>query len=155
MSDSEEKSVGTGVVDPERTIDVVQQRLELDRQRLGLDGRRLKLEVEAHETSKRLDSERILLEKSKERTARLQLVLPLLISVFAIGLGIWTATLQYRLQYVQAVSSYNETRLELFKLLANNASDNARVKQAYIEVFPNDWATLESEQKARSPATNK
>jgi hypothetical protein len=145
MSDSDEKAVETGTLDPERNIDVVQQRLELDRKRLELDRQRLKLDVEAHETSKQLHLEKILLEKSKERTARLQLILPVLISIFAIGLGIWTATLQYRLQYAQAVSSYNETRLELFKSLVLHPTDTAGVKQAYIDTFPNDSKTLESE----------
>ena len=111
--------------------------VDIERERLELDKRRLRLDIEAHEASKTLDTERIALEKSRERTAKLQMVLPLLISVFAIGLGIWTAILQYRLQYAQTVSSYNQTRLELFKRLSELTNDSAEVKKAYAEIFPN------------------
>ena len=128
----------------ERNINVEQERLELDKQRLHLD-------IEVHKTSKKLDTERIALEKSRERTAKLQMVLPLLVSVFAISLGIWTATLQYRLQYAQTVSSYNQTRLELFKRLSELTNDSAEVKKAYAEIFPNDSRLLEGEQAAQKP----
>jgi hypothetical protein len=112
-----------------------EQNVDIERERLELDKRRLTLDIEVHETSKKLDTERIALEKSREQTAKLQIVLPLLISVFAIALGIWTATLQYRLQYAQAVSSYNQTRLELFRKLSELTTNSTDVKKTYAEIF--------------------
>ena len=144
MNDEEKTSGRTRAIETERKIDIERERLELDKQRLKLD-------VEAHESSKKLDAERIVLEKSKERTAKLQIVLPILISVFAIGLSIWTATLQYRLQYIQAVSSYNETRLELFKRLTEHTTDSGEVKKTYAQIFPNDSKILEGEQATQKP----
>lgn len=123
------------------------ENLDIQREKLELDKQRLQFEMGARESANKIDSERILLERSKERTSKLQLILPLLISAFAIGLSLWTATLQYRLQYVVAVSSYNTTRLELLKRLSERAPDNAEVKKIYAEVFPNDSKALEKEQK--------
>lgn len=123
------------------------ENLDIQREKLKLDKQCLQFEMGARESANKIDSERILLERSKERTSKLQLILPLLISAFAIGLSLWTATLQYRLQYVVAVSSYNTTRLELLKRLSERAPDNAEVKKIYAEVFPNDSKALEKEQK--------
>jgi hypothetical protein len=144
MNQEEKKSGENRAVVVERKIDIELERLELDKQRLKLD-------VESQETSKRLDAARIDLEKSKERTAKLQILLPLLVSVFAIGLSVWTAWLQYKLQYNSAVSSYNQTRLELFKKMTERTIDSTELKTIYAEIFPNDFKILEGEQKTQKP----
>ena len=151
MNNDENKSDETRTIDTERNIDIERERLELDRQRLNLD-------VESHETSKNLDSERIVLEKSKERTAKLQIGLPVLVTILALAFSAFNEyrrsaeaqnlqRMQYELQYNQAVSSYNEGRLELFKRMTEHTTDVGEVKKTYAEIFPNDSIILDDEQR--------
>lgn len=127
------------------------EKTDVDRERLDLEKHRLELDIKAYDTSRKLDTEKLLLERSQERTARLQAVLPVLIATFALGLSLWTARLQYQLQISQGVSSYNQTRLELFKRLTEHNKEGSEVRKIYSEVFPNDAKILEGEQKTQGP----
>ena len=136
--------------------------IDLERERFELDKQRLRLETESHETSRKQEAERLILEKSKERTAKLQISLPILVSILALAfssIGEYRRSaeaqnlqrLQYELQYNQAVSSYNQTRIELFKRLTERTTDSAEVKKTFAEVFPNDYKELEKEQRLAQP----
>src|SRR3982074_228861 len=106
MNDEENKFDETRTIGAERKSDIERERLELDKQRLNLD------------------VERVILEKSKERTAKLQAILPILVSIVAIAFSGWGEYRRSALQYNQAVSSYNEGRLELFRRMTEHTVDN-------------------------------
>ena len=105
-----------------------------------------------------LDKQRLALEKSMQRTAWLQTVVPVLFSLVAIGISSWSEyrrfqetqvlqKMQYDLQYNQAVSSYNQGRIELFKELTEHAKSADDVRKVYGEIFVRDSIILRSEQK--------
>jgi hypothetical protein len=107
----------------QRESDIEWQRLELERVRL------------------KLDIERVTLEKAKERTTKLLYSLPILVSIIALALS---ALGEYR-RSVLAVSSYNETRIELFRRMASQTTDSVELEKIYAEVFPNDSIILKRE----------
>ena len=79
--------------------------------------------------------------KSKVRFAGAQIYLPLLLSSVAIGV---TAIGEVR-QSTTAKSSYNESRIELFKQIVARPTAKDEIMTIYQEVFPNDAKVLEGE----------
>ena len=151
MSDAENKSVESRAVDTRGEIG-------LERERLEIEKKRLQLEIDFRETSKKLDAERFILEKSKERTAKLQIGLPVLVSVLALlfsAFGEYRRSsearelqkMQYELQHNQAVSSYNDGRIELFRRLTEQSANAEEIKKIYSEIFARDSLSLEREQR--------
>lgn len=114
---------------PQHELDVQSQRLELERERL------------------KLDSDRVALEKAKERTAKLQLALPILISILALGFNALSERQRSQLEYYRVVSSYDDGRLELFKRMTEHQADKNEIMKSYAEIFARDLVTLRTEQK--------
>ncbi len=112
MNDEERKYDETGTMETGRKTDVERERFELDEQRLNLD------------------IERIALEKLKERTAKLQVSLPILVSIVAIAFSGWSEYRRSVIQYNQGASSYNQGRLELFKRMTERTADSGEMKKA-------------------------
>jgi flagellar basal body-associated protein FliL len=108
---------------PQTELDVERQKLELDRQRLQLD-------IDSHKAATKLESEKTALDRAKERTTKLQIILPLIISAIAILLGPMVSTFSNRQQQLY------QTRLELFKKLTEHTSDPKEIKELYEMVFP-------------------
>ena len=70
--------------------------------------------------------------------------LPLVLSVIAIvitGIG------EYR-RSVEAKSTYNQGRIELFRQMTQHGVSGDQIKQIYKEIFPRDSKILQDEQNA-------
>jgi hypothetical protein len=145
MNDKEKKSV-----EAERNIDVEIERLKLDKRRLNLD-------IEAHESSKKLNTESIALDKSKEWTTKLQIGLPVFLSILALAFSFISEDRrtkvaqalqqrQFEEQYNLMVNSYKEGRLELFRRMSEHVTDGAEIKKIYADIFPRDSIVLQGEQ---------
>ena len=112
-----------------------QNESDMDWQRLELERARLKL-----------DTERLNLEKAKERTTKLLIILPVLVSVVAISFSAYTEKQRAFIEYTKAASTYNEGRFELFKKMTENPANSGEIKRIYQELFPRDSITLRNEQ---------
>ena len=124
----------------------------LEWQRLELDKRRLQLDIDAHEASSKLDSERIALEKSKERTTKLQISLPILLSIIALAFSFYSEYRRSVIQHEQLEeqkeeqkeekwierNNYRGERLELFKRMAEHTTDKNELIKIYRELFYDD-----------------
>lgn len=84
-------------------------------QKLELEKRRLQMEIDNSEASRKLESERISLEKGKERTTKLQIILPLAVSMMAL-MGPLTQSF-YEGRKVEM--ERQQLKLELFKKLTS------------------------------------
>ena len=104
-----------------------------------------KLEVEKERL--KLDAERLTLEKAKERTTKLLIVLPVVVSLVAISLSAYTERQRTFIEYSKAASTYNEGRFELFKKMSEPAANRDELRQIYAEIFPRDLITLRNEQR--------
>ena len=107
----------------------------------------------------KIETERLELERARHRSTlpqlALQLGLPLLISVIALGFNAYSERqrrlLDHKnaeLKFNKAVSSYNDGRLELFRKRADLAKSDDQIKSINSEVFPRDALTLTNEQQA-------
>jgi len=90
-----------------------EKRKDLEWQKLDLEKQRLQIEIDNYEVSRKLESEKIALEKAKERTTKLQIILPLAVSAVAILMGPLAQTYNTRLA-ARDTFQY-QLRLELFK----------------------------------------
>jgi hypothetical protein len=156
--DSSQTSVSTA--DTKQPANQEPRESDIEREKLELDKQRLKLEIEAHETAKKLDFERITLEKSKERTAKLQIGLPILVSILALFFNTfneyrrseearWRQELQQLEMRLQAEQNFKDQRLELFKKMAQDVTDATELKKLYSELFPQDAKELDYEKAIR------
>jgi hypothetical protein len=122
-----------GETQPKKTeheSDIEWQRLELEKARL------------------KLDTERVALEKAKDRTTKLQIGLPLLVSILALAFTAFNERQRSWLEFNKAASSYNEGRYELFRRRTEHKTDPTEIMSIYAEIFPNDSKSLLAEQKA-------
>lgn len=85
-----------------------------------------------------LDKERLNLEIRKERTAKLQIGLPIALAFVAIMAGSMTEYFRFNLQR-QDING----RVELFKKLTEHKTDAEEIKRTYKEIFPRDATRME------------
>lgn len=126
------------------------ERDNMDHQK-QIDDTRLESDIESRKLrSDRLElaKERVALAKAKDRTTKLQIGLPMLVSILALAFTAFNERQRSWLEFNKAASSYNEGRYELFRKMAANTSDPNEIKRIYAEIFPNDSISLRQEQKA-------
>jgi len=107
-----------------------------------------------------LDKERLRLEIRKERTAKLQLILPIVVSLVAITFGAFSEYVRSRqaerLQEAQYFLRRMELerkdgRLELFKKLTEPGINKEAVLATYAEMFPQDAREIVNNQERYRP----
>ncbi len=79
--------------------------------------------------------------KTEGFASLLQKYLPLLLSVIAV---VMTGVAQFQ-RTTEARSSYNQSRIELFKQIVARPTGKDEIMNIYREVFPNDAKSLEGE----------
>jgi hypothetical protein len=81
--------------------------------------------------------------KTEGDAGMLRKYLPLVLSCIAI---VVTGVGEYR-RYVEAKSTYNQGRIELFKKMAEPTANHDDIMKAYAEIFPRDSIILRNEQR--------
>jgi hypothetical protein len=154
-------------MDDQNQAENSQRESNIEWQKLELERERLKLDRESHEVSSKLDLERSALERAKERTTKLQISLPILVSVLAIVLSSYgeyrrsaqaklseerqfsfqreSQERQSNLQYEEMQIPLHQRRLELFKKLTEHASSQAEIEKEFFKLFPSESLDIEAE----------
>ena len=91
---------------------------------------------------------KVAVAKAKDRTAKLQISLPILVSILALTLSALNERQRSWIEFNRAASSYNEGRYELFRKMTASTSDPNEIRRIYAEIFPNDSISLRQEQSA-------
>jgi hypothetical protein len=130
--------------DPRPTHDLKRDRMEENQ-----DHTRPQTELDIEWQKLELDKQRLQLEKAKEGTTKLQIVLPLVVSVVALLFGPLTSSYQGSLARVsQREQEEHQAKQELFKKLTEHTSDPKEIERVFETIFADD--DRESSQFLRS-----